>query len=408
MKNNKLLVLLATSMLMLTSCGGASNEPTSDGSSTTPTSSQTTSSDGGSSESTSNSETSSGSTSTSQGGGQSVQTDNLKSLSELKNNLGHYFMFEYNPTTDITHPNTFVSNAEKVTWATDNRYTVREQFSGQKTLWERITGFDHQYTKVGSKYMKLGMPISDPDDPDKHYAESFSGNMLFQNVDSIEYTSKANVTFLNRSAVKYTLEKELNGGHLFSESIIDNETGFTLRLYNSYQGDHIEQLKTNFETTLLTFTHSDVDAYIALETANIGLRYWDSTFLTSVGFTSELTLPDGVLYFTDYKDNYDDYHYQDIYWFVSGADLNAKINASTALVQAMYNAGAKYTEAGTLKSPWDNEYIYYLDTDDNEFIFDAYTGSIEGSGRVSVSSKKTTFMNESAYKLEIELYVPIA
>ena len=407
MKNNKLLVLLTTSLLMLSACGESNPQPGTS-SVESPTSSET-SQGGTSSQGDSSSQGGESSGGDSSSGSAQVQTDQLKTLAELQTNLGTYFMFQYNPTTDIMNPGQFKDDAEKVTWATDNRYTVQEEL-GYKKLWEKITGYNHQYSGlVNGKYTKLGNPLRFDEDPDLNNAVAAAVPLLMMHVNSIEYTSKENSTFLNRNVVKYTLEKELNGGQLTSNTIIDVQTGLTLRQYSSYRGDHAETLKTNFEVTLFTQTHSEVDTYLALETSKIGLRYWDQTFIESTGLTyTGLALPEGILYFTDYRHNDGDYHRQTIVWFITCTTLQAGMTSAKAFLASLYEKGAKYDYNGSMKSAYDDEDLYYEDLDDNEFTFTAYTSSSNEGGYIDVDGDTTSMNGVQYYRLEIDLYAPIA
>lgn len=365
MKFNKFLVTtLFAAGLLLSACSsdGDQGSPTSGGPTSSPTSQPT---------GTTTSEPTS--VPTTSGSSASTKSDTLKSLAELEAVIGHHFHFEYHPNASLTE-NTF-NQEETLKYATDGTYTAA--YETYDRLWVNIDGGSSSYGKLtDGKWLTLSTPTIEP----VSVAEAAARKTMMQFVDSIEYTSKASTTFLGRNATRYTLE--INEGdmrqgafyQLFSETIIDNETGLALRHISRQSGN------TSFRTLPLSFEVSvlnigvPADAYINSMKEKIDIYDWDTSFFESLGLTS-VARPGAKFWGAERKfgttdDDYIQRVETSFHWHVSKE--NALVSARQ-LVEAFYNAGLKYDEHGNMKSVYTDDALYYEDNEEGDITFDAYT-----------------------------------
>ncbi len=312
----------------------------------------------------------------SQGGGNSqggeTQTDRLKTLVELENAIAHHFHFEYRPNASISD-NSF-EQSEIVRYATDGTYTAWNE--GYDRLWVNIDGGSCSYgTLKDGKWRSLSGPTTEP----ISVAEVAAKNTMMQFVDSIEYTSKERVTFLNRNATKYTLEideGDMTQGQfykLFSETIIDDDTGLALRHYSRQQGNTSRTLPLCFEVSTLNIGDS-ADAFINTMKQKIGITDWYTDFFTSMGLSS-VARPEGKFWGAEIKDGADDDDYvvkyeTNFHWYCTKEEGMAK---ARSMCQAFFGAGLSYDDNGNMKSSYTHSDLYYEDADDGYVTFDAYT-----------------------------------
>ena len=226
--------------------------------------------------------------------------------------------------------------------------------------------------------------------------------------DSIEYTSKESVNFLNRAATKYTLE--VNEGsqqqgqfyQLFTQVIIDNTTGLALRHYSRQSGNtNLRTLPINFELAALNLGN-DADAFIATKVEKINIWDWDTAFFTSFGLTS-IDRPNEPFWYANriIGTSYDDFveNYETFFHFTGAKD--EAMTKGKALVQTLYNAGLKYDEEGNMISAFDNEAIYYEDLDEGEIYFDAYT--VNGN-RLDLDIEYLKNVSPSYTRVDLDFY----
>lgn len=358
-KTNILMVCLLAGGLLLASCGG-SKTPSNNNNGNSQSQS------GDNSQSGDDSQNGNNNSSTS-------QQENLKTLEQLQNVIGHHFHFEYYPNGSLTE-NSF-THTNLLKYATDGEYTASEE--SYDRLWINIDGKSHSYGRlVGGKYLELASPTTDV----VTVAEGAAAITMLAFHDSIQYTKKETVTFLNRASTKYTLEENQGSQQsgqfyqLFTEVIIDNATGLALRHYSRQTGNMtFKTLPINFELATLNLGN-DADAFIASKVDKINIWDWDTAFFTSMGLTS-VTRPNEPFWYANriLGTSYDDFveNYETFFHFTGTKD--EAMTKGKALVQTLYNAGLKYDEEGNMISAFDNEAIYYEDLDEGEIYFDAYT-----------------------------------
>ena len=296
-------------------------------------------------------------------------TDTLKSLSQLEAAIGHHFHFEYHPNALLTPDNTF-NQDETIKAATDGTYTAQYKLTDE--LWVNIGGRSHKYTYLsGGKWIKLGSPT----ETTVQYAEAEARKTMMQFVDSIEYTSKASTTFLGRNVTKYTLE--INEGsqeqgqfyRLFSETIIDNQTGLALRHYSKQSGTSSRTLPLCFEVSALNIGDS-ADAFIDSLKAKINISDWDTDWFTAMGITS-VARPSEPFYQAEKNSAGDEY--KTVFKF--DGTKEETIAKAKALVQAFYDAGLKCDDNGNVQPSYTDEDIYSEDLDEGVITFDGYTSA---------------------------------
>ncbi len=361
-RNNAFLILMLASSLALFACGPKDNGggQGGDGSSGS-------GGGAGSSSETSSSEEDSSSSGGSQG--ESTHTDALKSLSQLEAAIGHHFHFEYHPNALLTPDNTF-NQDETIKAATDGTYTAL--YEAIDTLWVNIDGRSHQYVSLtNGKWRRLGTPTQTT----VQYAEARARNTMMQFVDSIEYTTKASTTYLGRSATKYTLEVDEGSQQqgqfyrLFSETIIDNETGLALRHYSKQSGTSSRTLPLSFEVSVLNIGDS-ADAFIDTFKAKINVYDWDTDWFAAMGITS-VARPNEP--FSEATKNSAGDEYRTVFKF--DGTKEETIAKAKALVQAFYDAGLKCDDNCNVQPSYTDEDIYSEDLDEGVIDFDGYTSA---------------------------------
>lgn len=398
MKTNRFLAvaMLAASM-MLASCGNAPETPSSSASqSSSSSSSSSVSSDPSNPSESTPSESTPGSTSQASG----TQTDNLKSLAELEAAIGHHFHFEYHPNASLTG-NSF-NQDETLHYATDGTYTAINE--GYDRLWVNIGGRSHSYGKlVDGQWLSLSSPTTEV----VSVAEGRARETMMQFVGSIEYTSKEATTFLNRNATKYTLE--ISEGdrtqpgfyELFSETIIDNETGLALRHYSRQSGQQMRTLPLCFEVSALNIGDS-ADAYIATMTPKINIYDWDASFFTALGFGG-VARPNEPFWYAERKYGADDDDFverYETYFHFEGSQAETMAKAKP-LVQAFYEAGLQYDEYGNRKSSYDDEDLYWEDDEEGDITFDAFTASGQ---RVDFDFEYSNYTNPKYMNVSLQFF----
>ena len=303
-------------------------------------------------------------------GGSDAQADPMKTAEQIEDLIGEKFLITFKLSASSGNE----TDVEYITTAQSAPYTMWSQ--GDSTvLLKKIGNLYYLYSKDGgTRYTSV-----DSYPTEVNPFRSIMAYMLI-NDGNIEYTSKSNITFLNRPCAKYVYDYSAAtwgaSVSVYEEWVIVNATGACLK--HSWGGsastiDGTSSGSAAFEATVFE-TGSSVDSYIAHETAKIDVKEWDTDIMEAIGL-SEVNAPDAK--FINASIDEDDYtltysaHYV-IYGEITDSEEIVE------LIQAFFNSGANRIEynPSVVCPTFDDEDIYFYDEEDPNYIgFSAATNS---------------------------------
>ena len=339
------------------------------------------------------------------------QTDTLKTEAQIRSALGNkYYVDVEIKTGDEEHPD----ETETFSIVTDGTYLYTTLTEDGVLL--KLDGNDYLvYARIAEEENYTEVTRVTPIAENLYDISAFAYMLAYTG--SFDYTSKRDVTFLNRPAVEYTVEEHWaflgNDASYTEKMIIDNATGICLKhsaeASANANGEH-GSATASFECTKF-FTGDDEEITTALEaqTSKIAVvAGWDTDFLTHIGLQKHLDNPpyakitldtiisdynsatgnnitSNVKFVRAYK-NYD----EDMHGTICEADYYLNLSKEDGeeflyyIASDLYNGGASrdFNSAETL----DN--LYNIDDEGDYTYFDFFgyiTGHITNSVEISAT-----------------------
>ncbi len=292
-------------------------------------------------------------------GAQATLTKELPAASDILSELGTTFKVSVGTGDDIC------------TTAANETYNLIKK-GGLTTFQMKVGEFMYTYTDLrNNKYMRIATPNYYQEDSLKTPLGTGPVGNIFQFAgETISYQTEEAVTFLGRSAKKYSFTgTNVYGYSYFQEEItIDDETGACLKYYGTGRaGDGFTggtRNKNNFEVSELAYGEGNAAATRAIReyVEMIDVYPWDTAYMRQVGL-SEVSAPSlDELWSSSWESRSSresaEAEWEVIYHFAADTVAD-RYGECTSLCQAFFNAGANRNDSGKESDYedlfWENE-----------------------------------------------------
>ena len=285
-----------------------------------------------------------------------LQSDTMKTQQEIQEALGEKYYIKYEITSESQSSGEGnESDQEYVIVASNGTYSYW-QTEDSKALIKKNGNTYYVYNQEQGATQYTSVSVYESETSPLYYAHAY----VLACGDSISYSSKSTITFLDRSCTKYVTN--LGAASVYgsvkvdAEYVVDNATGACLKYSiaaSTNTTDGKDSGKATFEAKVFKQGNA-VDAELAPEIANIVISEWDTAFMATMGLTAVPAVANTKLVGASIETTTQNKEYV-LALNMNGALADNK-TALLAVFESFFNAGAKYDRD-------DNEKTNYQDTD---------------------------------------------